>query len=466
MIATGLDARKKDASRRYQQKRLWAFGIPTLIGIYLIYIYFAFDVPGLMSRASMDNARTLVADSYSYKTHVTRDNRSGDVSVAIEGERKGAYPEGSAPDWVTLGETTGIVLSDGHVVQFGPETITYDIPGYGLVTAQPGRQGVQATFPEGSLPEWINASKNRVTINTEAGRLTITRNRTEVLRYFTGWELFFFTLDSPFHGKSIPELVQLISSDAHLVDGKSNLRAMWDDFIGNAMWRHGEVFWAIFETILMAFLGTFGAAMVALPMAFMAARNFTPLKGVRFAFRRLFDFLRGVDALIWTIILARAFGPGPLTGALAILLTDAGTFGKMYSEALENVDNKQIEGVQSTGAKPLQRYRFGILPQITPVLLSQLLYYLESNTRSATIIGAITGGGIGLLLTQAMITQKDWEEVTYYIILIVIMVMVMDWLSGVLRRKLISGGEPRQIKSGRSDGPGLKRFIKNAAWQP
>ena len=187
---------------------------------------------------------------------------------------------------------------------------------------------------------------------------------------------------------------------------------------------------------------------------------------MRFAFRRLFDFLRGVDALIWTIILARAFGPGPLTGALAILLTDAGTFGKMYSEALENVDNKQIEGVQSTGAKPLQRYRFGILPQITPVLLSQLLYYLESNTRSATIIGAITGGGIGLLLTQAMITQKDWEEVTYYIILIVIMVMVMDWLSGVLRRKLISGGEPRQIKSGRSDGPGLKRFIKNAAWQP
>ena len=79
------------------------------------------------------------------------------------------------------------------------------------------------------------------------------------------------------------------------------------------------------------------------------------------------------------------------------------------------------------------------MPQIMPVLLSQVLYYMESNTRSATIIGAITGGGIGLLLTQAMITQKDWEEVSYYIVLVVLMVMAMDSLSGWLRRRLIRG---------------------------
>ena len=100
---------------------------------------------------------------------------------------------------------------------------------------------------------------------------------------------------------------------------------------------------------------------------------------------------------------------------------------------------KQIEGVQSTGANAPQRYRFGVIPQITPVLLSQLLYFLESNTRSATVIGAITGGGIGLLLTQAIITQKDWEEVAYYIVLIILMVMLMDWFSGWLRRRLIQG---------------------------
>ena len=216
---------------------------------------------------------------------------------------------------------------------------------------------------------------------------------------------------------------------------------IWMDFWTNKMWRHADVAWAIFETILMAFLGTMGAAIVALPLAFLAAKNFSPLMAIRQVTRRFFDFFRGVDALIWTIVLARAFGPGPLTGALAILITDTGSFGKMFSETLENVDKKQIEGIQSTGAKPLQRYRFGVIPQVTPVLLSQILYYLESNTRSATIIGAITGGGIGLLLTQAMITQKDWEEVAYYIVLIILMVMAMDWFSGWLRRKLIKGDE-------------------------
>jgi phosphonate transport system permease protein len=243
--------------------------------------------------------------------------------------------------------------------------------------------------------------------------------------------LFFFTLDSPYHGMGLGELLSRATS------GEAG--AIANDFWTNKMWRHADVAWAIFETILMAFFGTFGAAMVSLPLAFLAAKNFAPLLAIRFAMRRMFDFFRGVDALIWTIVLSRAFGPGPLTGALAILITDTGSFGKMFSEALENVDGKQIEGIQSTGAKPLQRYRFGVLPQITPVLLSQVLYFLESNTRSATIIGAITGGGIGLLLTQAIITQKDWEEVSYYIVLIILMVMLMDWLSGILRRKLIKG---------------------------
>ena len=126
-----------------------------------------------------------------------------------------------------------------------------------------------------------------------------------------------------------------------------------------------------------------------------------------------------------------------MTGALAILITDTESFGKTFSEALENIDERQVEGIQSTGANAVQRARFGVIPQITPVLLSQVLYYLESNTRSATVIGAIVGGGITLLLTQAIQTQKDWEEVAYYMVLIVLMVMAMDTLSGWLRGKLI-----------------------------
>jgi len=264
---------------------------------------------------------------------------------------------------------------------------------------------------------------------------TVTRNRTEVFRYFFGWELFWFTLDSPYYGHG--PLAILLGD--RIDPDRANVPGAWQDFWTNAMWQHNAVAWALFETILMAFLGTMGAAMVALPLAFLAARNFTPLALVRQFFRRVFDFARGVDALIWTILLSRAFGPGPLTGALAILFTDTGSFGKLFSEALENVDDKQIEGIESTGARPIQRYRFGVIPQVAPVLISQVLYFLESNTRSATIIGAITGGGIGLLITQAIVTQKDWEEVTYYIVLIVIMVMAMDWLSGWLRRRLIKG---------------------------
>ena len=95
--------------------------------------------------------------------------------------------------------------------------------------------------------------------------------------------------------------------------------------------------------------------------------------------------------------------------------------------------------MQSTGANAVQRYRFGVIPQVMPVLLSQVLYFLESNTRSATIIGAIVGGGIGLMLTQAIQTTQDWEKVTYYMILIVLLVIAMDALSGWLRRKLIKG---------------------------
>ena len=424
---------KTQAGLNFSRKRWLNFGLPALVIAYLIYVVFAFDVPGLAQRASMDNARALVADVYSYKTHVARDNRDGSVRVAIEGERKGRYADGEAPSWVALGETTVINLEDGHVVTFGPETVTYDVPGYGLITAAPGGDGVNAVLPEGDLPEWINASKNRLTITTDAGRLTITRNRAEVFRYFFGWELFWFTLDSPYHGLSVGEVV------SRALQGEA--AAIVSDIWNNGMWRHKDVAWAIFETVLMAFLGTFGAAIVALPLAFAAARNFTPLRSLRFAVRRVFDFVRGVDALIWTIILARAFGPGPLTGALAILVTDSGTFGKIFSEALENVDKQQIEGVQSTGANAVQRYRFGVIPQITPVLLSQILYFLESNTRSATVIGAITGGGIGLMLTQAILTQKDWEEVSYYIVLIIVMVMMMDWFSGWLRRRLISGDE-------------------------
>lgn len=432
-----LDPIKLSASDLFRRKRLVAFAAPAALLGYLIYIAITFDVAGIAQRASLENAGILMSDSWSHKVHVTRDNRRGGTTYAIEGERKGTFEDGTRPAWVNDADANDLVvdLDDGYVVHFLPENAaTFDVPNFGRIDVQLVDGTIQTNLSE-PVPDWINLSDQRISITTDAGRMSMTRTRTEVFRYFPGWELFWFTLDSPYHSQSLAK----IAFGERIDPDRSNLSGAWSDFWNNGMWRHKDVAWAIAETILMAFLGTFGAAIVALPLAFVAARNFSPFLLVRGVTRRIFDFLRGVDALIWTVVLARAFGPGPLTGALAILFTDTGTFGKVFSEALENVDDKQIEGINSTGAKPMQRYRFGVIPQIMPVLLAQVLYFLESNTRSATIIGAITGGGIGLMLTQAIQTQKDWEEVAYYIVLIIGVVMMMDWFSGWLRGRLIGG---------------------------
>lgn len=419
-----------------RRRRRVALAVPVLLLAYLAYVFVAFDVGGLAARARLDNAAVLVADSYSHKVHVTRDNRTAEVEISIEGARQGTYPSGEGPDWVTEKDgATLIALHDGHSVTFAADgAVVYRHPGWGelVIRVEDGRV---TTDLDGPAPDWLSASEGRVAVTTGAGRLAVTRNKAEVFRYQWGWPLFWFTLDSPYQGRSLRELL----TGPRLDPERSNLAGAWADFWGNPMWRHADVAWAIGETVLMAFLGTVGAAALALPLSFLAARSVTPVGALRFGVRRGFDFLRGVDALIWTIALSRAFGPGPLTGTLAITLTDTGTLGKLFSEALENLDGRQVEGVASTGAGTLQRWRFGIIPQLIPVLTSQFLYMFESNVRSSTIIGAITGGGIGLLLTQAMQTGQDWEDVTYYILLILVMVFLLDAVSGRIRRRIIHG---------------------------
>ncbi|MDR5654081.1 phosphonate ABC transporter, permease protein PhnE [Ruixingdingia sedimenti] len=437
--APAATARAPAVIRRFARLRRLSFGLPALVLAYLVYAAISFDVAGLAARARWDNAAILLNDFWSYKTHVTRDNRSGALTVAVEGEPRGTYPPGRLPGWVTVADgVTTIDLGGGHVVTYDDAGARYVVPGYGTLDIRPvdGKPVLDAPLP---LPGWISVSENRVAATTGAGRFAYSRSKVETFHYEPGWELFFFTLDSPFYGKGPLELLRLAVAGERVDPARPNAVAIWQEFWGNKMWRHADVAWAIFETVLMAFLGTMTAAAIALPLGFAAASNFMPFALLRFALRRVFDFIRGVDGLIWTIILSRAFGPGPLTGALAIFLTDTGSFGKLFSEALENIDEKQVEGLKSTGANGVQRARFGVIPQVTPVLLSQVLYHLESNTRSATVIGAIVGGGIGLLLTQAIITQKDWEEVAYYMVLIVLMVMAMDSLSGWLRRRLIRG---------------------------
>jgi len=194
---------------------------------------------------------------------------------------------------------------------------------------------------------------------------------------------------------------------------------------------------ALAETLAIALIGTLTGAVLAFPLGLLAAKNVIPNVFAHFAVRRVLDTVRGVDVLIWALIFINVVGLGPFAGILAIAVSDMGSFGKLFSEAIENSDRKPVEGVVSTGASPLQAVRFGLVPQVFPVMASQVLYYFESNTRSATIIGIVGAGGIGLHLTE-QIRVLDWNKVAFLVLMILVTVAVIDWISSRLRFAMIS----------------------------
>ncbi|MBN8945268.1 MAG: phosphonate ABC transporter, permease protein PhnE [Rhizobiales bacterium] len=195
---------------------------------------------------------------------------------------------------------------------------------------------------------------------------------------------------------------------------------------------------ALAETVAIAFLGVFTAALLALPFGFLAAKNVIPNVVVHFLARRFLDTIRGVDELIWALIWVSVVGLGPFAGVLALICANFGAFGKLFSEAIEAADRKAVEGIASTGGARLHAVRFGLLPQVLPVIGSQVLYYFESNTRSATIIGIVGAGGIGLHLAE-QIRVLEYQQVSALILMILVTVVLIDAVSTRLRFALIGG---------------------------
>ncbi|MFZ5780600.1 MAG: phosphonate ABC transporter, permease protein PhnE [Pseudomonadota bacterium] len=193
---------------------------------------------------------------------------------------------------------------------------------------------------------------------------------------------------------------------------------------------------ALAETVAIALLGTLTAAVLALPLAFVAARNITAQRVVRFLARRSLDTIRSVDILVWALIWVNVVGLGPFAGALAIMTAEIGTFGKLFSEAIEAADRKPVEGITAAGGGRLMGVRFGILPEVFPVLASQVLYFIESNTRSASIIGIVGAGGIGLYLAEAIRTL-ELQQTSFIILMILATVALIDYLSSQLRFAVI-----------------------------
>jgi phosphonate transport system permease protein len=202
-------------------------------------------------------------------------------------------------------------------------------------------------------------------------------------------------------------------------------------------WVHVRVYvMSLIETIAISLLGTLSAAILAVPLALLAAKNVTTARVLHFLSRRSLDTIRSVDILIWALIWINVVGLGPFAGVLAIMTSDIGNFGKLFSEAIEAADRKPREGIVSTGGGAILGIRFGILPEVFPVLASQVLYFFESNTRSATIIGIVGAGGIGLYLAEAIRTL-ELQQASFIILMILIAVAAIDVVSNQLRFALI-----------------------------
>jgi phosphonate transport system permease protein len=204
----------------------------------------------------------------------------------------------------------------------------------------------------------------------------------------------------------------------------------------------GELTSALLQTLGMAFLGTFLAVLAALPLGALGAQNVVPQRLVHFGLRRGLDALRGIDALIWALVFVHVVGLGPLAGVLALAMSDLGTLAKLFAEALENVDREPVEGVRAAGAGRMLVFRFGMLPQVWPVVASHALYFFESNTRSASILGVVGAGGIGYHLVER-IRQNNWDEVAFLILMILGTVTVIDAASRALRLRIIAGDTRR-----------------------
>jgi len=431
-----IESRHPDVFHRPLLKR----SLPLLIVlgtlVYVAYCWWFFSIGTVIAGGQWERAEIYARQWYSYDLRPTIRFSGDDAKVTWP--RFSPLGDNPDPDWVVHdGKTTTVDFGSAGKIVVDAKQVEVEHRGETLtVVLDPA-----GAKPQGELPAWATLREDEVKADFGfAGEARILPERVTISRRFLGWPNFLFDPRSPFWGKPLTEVAGLIVSGERIKPEMSNAALAFDNIWNNSQWQHGDVWTKLLQTIVMAFVGTLFASFVALPLAFIAARNITPSFLANQATKRFFDFLRSVDMLIWALFFTRAFGPGPLAGISAIFFTDTGTLGKVYSETLENIDDKQREGVRSVGASPVMVQRYGVAPQVLPVFLSQALYFWESNTRSATIIGAVGAGGIGLKLWEAMRTNANWANVAYMVLLILIVVFIFDNISNALRRRLMEGG--------------------------
>jgi phosphonate transport system permease protein len=225
-------------------------------------------------------------------------------------------------------------------------------------------------------------------------------------------------------------------SPAHLATGFGRLGRLLGAMIPPSSGGQSlHILGALAETLAMAFVGTVLAAVIALPLGVIGAKTVVAQPALHFGFRRCLDLFRGVPSLVWALVLVSAFGLGPFAGVCALALADIPHLAKLFAEAIENAASKPVEGVRSTGVAPLGVIRFGLLPEVAPVIASQCLYYLEANFRHAAVLGIVGAGGIGFELEER-IRVFAFDAVAFIVLLYMVAVAVLDTISRELRRRL------------------------------
>ncbi len=191
----------------------------------------------------------------------------------------------------------------------------------------------------------------------------------------------------------------------------------------------------LIDTVNIATLGTIGATILAVPVALGAARNTSPHPVVRTLSLLIIVTSRSVHSLVWALVLVFVFGPGTFAGVLAITLRSIGFIGKLLYEAIEEVDKRTIEAVESTGASRLQRIVYAIVPQAMPQFAGTVLFRWDINIRESTFLGLVGAGGIGILL-DVNVNALTFARVSLILLAILVLVLIAEWVSALVRSRI------------------------------
>ncbi|EKN3444420.1 TPA: phosphonate ABC transporter, permease protein PhnE [Yersinia enterocolitica] len=194
----------------------------------------------------------------------------------------------------------------------------------------------------------------------------------------------------------------------------------------------------IWETLQLAVASTILSVMVAIILAFLAANNTQIPSWLRLSIRTFVAFLRTMPELAWAVMFVMAFGIGAIPGFLALALHTIGSLTKLFYESLETASDKPVRGLAACGAGKLQRMRFALWPQVKPIFLSYSFMRLEINFRQSTILGLVGAGGIGQELMTSIKLDR-YDQVSMTLLLIIIVVSLLDYTSGKLRKRVVEG---------------------------